>query len=165
MLAAGSEVVPLDVTQAVMDGESAAIAAWADRHQWSIDSASDGSALIARASHPVTGNHVDFHADLTGYPAVPPAWTCQDEAGASGSRAYPAPGTTPAITGSIFHTLPVICAPWNRLAYVVHNGPHSDWGAPTEWKTAGPSYTQAHTIADMLAALRLHLLVSPGMQP
>jgi hypothetical protein len=59
---------------------------------------------------------------------------------------------------------PCICAPWNRLAYAVHGGPHNDWGTTTDWKQAAATSTQAHTLPDMLSALRLHLQYSPGMQ-
>ncbi|MFC0028006.1 hypothetical protein ACFFMM_00510 [Micromonospora chaiyaphumensis] len=65
--------------------------------------------------------------------------------------------------GSIFHPNRLICAPWNRLAYAEHGGPHPDWGALTNWKTAGAGYTKADTLADMLSQIHLHLTLSPGM--
>jgi hypothetical protein len=153
------------VTQAVMASEMPAITAWAERHQWTIHIDLDSQTVTAQTTHPVENAPVVFHADLTGYPALPPTWTCRDDLGGSPRNAFPLAGTSPAITGSVFHSNQVICAPWSRLAYSEHGGPHSDWGGPTQWKTAAPTYTTAHSLADMLNTLRLHLAVSPGMTP
>jgi hypothetical protein len=82
-------------------------------------------------------------------------------------RHYPAAATGPVANGpngSIFQPNPTICAPWNRLAYQAHNGIHAtDWTSTADWKTTATDYTQAHTIADMLDTLRVHLRASPGM--
>jgi hypothetical protein len=158
-------VVPAEVTQAVLSDEQPAIAAWAERHGWTLTIDPNEATVTATTTHPRTEQAVIFHADLSGYPAIPPAWTCRDNQGNSPAAAYPLPGTSSALPTSIFHTQPVICAPWNRLAYATHGGPHGDWTAVTSWKTAAGEATQAHTIADMLSALRLHLSVSPGLQP
>ncbi|SFG26973.1 hypothetical protein SAMN02787118_11817 [Streptomyces mirabilis] len=163
MSAAGSEMLPEQVTRAVMAGETPAVTAWAERHQWRVRVDPDSQTLTAVTTHPATNTLVLFHADLTGYPALPPAWTCRDDQGCSPHDAFPLAGTGPVITGSVFHPNPVICAPWNRLAYSEHSGPHADWGGLTEWKTAAPASTRAHTLADMLNTLRLHLAASPGM--
>ena len=133
-----------------------------------MSSSSSTSAAASEMTHPATtaeaetAKPVVFHADLTGYPAHPPAWWCgSSPAERSG---YPAPGTTPGVSGSVFHNQPCICAPWNRLAYAENSGPHNDWTLGA-WKTSGTQYTQAHTVADMLSTLRLHLQHSPGMMP
>ena len=47
----------------------------------------------------------------------------------------------------------VICAHFNRLAYGVKGGPHSDWGDPAQWTTAGKGYIHAVTIGDMLQSI------------
>jgi hypothetical protein len=47
----------------------------------------------------------------------------------------------------------VICAPFNRLAYTDHAGPHGDWGGPQNWLNAGASQVHAETIGDMLQAI------------
>lgn len=163
MSAAASDVTPSDITEAVIAEEQAAITAWAARHGWDVELDLATATATAKALHPVTGKSVLFSADLSGYPAQAPAWWCgsspSDRAGYPAPMAAPVPG----LQGSIFHPNPVICAPWNRLAYAVHGGPHGDWGTPTDWRRAAPTSTQAHTIADMLAALRLHLQHSPGM--
>lgn len=158
-------MTPPDITRVVIaTDELAAITAWANRYQWTVVVDLDALRLTATAPHPKTGQLVTFHCDFEGYPAQAPAWWCgsapSDKAG------YPAPMNTavPGLQGSIFHPNPCICAPWNRLAYSVHGGPHGDWGATTDWKQAAATSTQAHTLPDMLAALRLHLQHSPEMQ-
>jgi hypothetical protein len=156
----------LNVTEAVMAAEMPAITAWADRHGWEITydpTTLKGRVLLAHPKLP--GHPVTFNFDATGYPdRQPPAWWCGETGNAP--TEYPRPTATPRLgmpDGSIFHGKPCICAPWNRLAYGIHGGPHPDW-AMSSWKTAGDGYTQAHTIADMLSSLYLHLAASDGMQ-
>ncbi|BFV58381.1 hypothetical protein KCMC57_up34850 [Kitasatospora sp. CMC57] len=158
-------MLPEQVTRAVMASEMLAITAWAERHRWTVHVDPDSQTLTAQTNHPAMAEvtPVIFHAELTGYPAVPPAWTCRDDQGGTPRNAFPLAGTGAGLPGSVFHPLPVICAPWNRLAYKEHDGPHQDWGGPTQWKTAAPASTRAHTLADMLNTLRAHLAVSPGM--
>lgn len=165
MSAAAFRLTPLDITRVVIaTDEQAAITAWASRHHWDVALDLDALRLTASTLHPATGQTVTFNGDFEGYPAQAPAWWCGTVP--SDKASYPAPMATavPGLQGSVFHPNPCICAPWNRLAYAAHQGPHSDWGTTTDWKQAAPTYTQAHTIPDMLAALRLHLQHSPGMQ-
>lgn len=154
-------MVPANVTQAVVAAETPAVTAWAMRHRWTVTFAQDDTHLDAATIHPVTKNPIVFHAELDGYPAIPPAWTCRDADGNVTPATFPMPGQRPAVPGSIFHPNHVICAPWNRLAYGSHGGPHSDWADQSGWKTIG-GVTQAHTIADMLNSLALHLAPSPA---
>ncbi|SDL17403.1 hypothetical protein SAMN05428985_110188 [Nocardioides sp. YR527] len=161
----------VSITEAVLADELPAITAWAERHGWEFNY--DSITLRGRAvvEHPrVADLRVVFWFDASGYPnRQPPAWWCGgDGATICTERAgYPRPSPTPPPGpphGSIFHTNPVICAPWNRLAYSIHGGPHADWPALAAWRTCGVGYTQAHTIADMLSALEIHLARSDGMQ-
>lgn len=101
--------------------------------------------------------------NLEGYKAVPPAWEfCDEEWGSPGAkRNYPARATIDGV-GSIFHPNPVICAPFNRLAYQAHGGPHNDWGGPEQWLKAAPGYARADTLADMLALIARDMNYSNG---
>jgi hypothetical protein len=155
-------VASANVTKAVVAAEAAAIAAWARRRDWSVAIATDYASLDARSSHPVTSTVIVFHADLDDYPVIPPAWTCLDAAGTISPAAFPVGGQRAGVPGSIFHPNQVFCAPWNRLAYGVHGGPHPDWSDLAAWKSVGSDMTQAHTIADMLNSIALHLSASPG---
>lgn len=154
-----------------MDEELTAITTWGARNGWSITY--DPHCLRGRvlAPHPhVPGTTVVFWFAVDGYPnRQPPSWWCGgDGASVSVNRAaYPRPSPSPPPglpAGSIFHANPVICAPWNRLAYGAHNGPHADWPELSAWKSYGGTSTQAHTIADMLSTLSIHLDRSDGMQ-
>ncbi len=154
-------MVPASVTLAVVVAEAPAVTAWAKRHHWTVTIAPHGTHLDATTIHPVTKKLIVFHAELDGYPAVPPAWSCRDADGNVSPATFPIAGQRPTVPGSIFHPNHVICAPWNRLAYGSHGGPHSDWADQSGWKTIG-GVTQAHTLADMLNSLALHLAASPA---
>ena len=56
----------------------------------------------------------------------------------------------------------IICAPFNRLAYATHDGPHSNWGDAAQWMTAGPGYVYAVTIGDMLQLILRDFSLSKG---
>jgi hypothetical protein len=146
----------------MLAAETPAIASWATRHHWKVDIDPDALTLDAATVHPVSGTPIVFRAELDGYPAEPPAWTCRDRGGAATRSAFPLAGSRPGVPGSIFHSDLVICAPWNRLAYAVHGGPHRDWAELTGWKTVSGGATQAHSLADMLSVLALHLSASPA---
>jgi hypothetical protein len=159
--------VALDVTEAVMEAEQVAIAAWAESHNWDVTYDPATKRGSASTPHPALGTPVTFHFDTTGYPdRQPPAWWCGTDPADPKNYPRPAATTSPGQpNGSIFHGQPVICAPWNRLAYkqVIPDAPHGDWTLGS-WKTMAPEYTRAHTIADMLSALEFHLSYSDGMQ-
>lgn len=155
-------LVPAEVTRAIVEHELSAVSAWAQRHDVSVDRDLDLLLLTVQLPHPVPSlGHVTLRADLDGYRAVPPAWTFLDADGQVSPRAFPAAG--PGLGGSsIFHPHPVICAPFNRLAYTEHEGPHGDWGGPQRWLNVR-GVVFAPTLADMLNVVRTHLRTSPGM--
>ena len=159
--------VPTAVTRAVLANEASAVAAWVSRQQgWEAAVDLDALRLTARTTHPATSIPLRIDADLDGYPAIPPVWRFLDPAtGQPLPHTFPQGGTIPGISGSIFHSNRVICAPWSRLAYAEHGGPHGDWGGLTNWKNTAPTYTKADTIADMLSQIALHLAASPGTHP
>ena len=152
-------MIPAVVTAAAVDAEFPAVTAWAARRpSWAVRYDATTLILYADTIHPMTGQPVAIAAELTGYRAVPPAWTI---AGPNGT--FPTNGQIPGVSGSIFHPNRLICAPWNRLAYGEHGGPHPDWDGQTNWTSAGTGYTKADTLADMLSQIALHLAASPGM--
>lgn len=160
-----------EVTKAVMADELPAITAWTARNGWDLTYNSESFTGRALVAHPhMDDQSVVFWFAVDGYPNLqPPAWWCGgDGTAVSVNKAdYPRPTAPPPPgppNGSIFHGNPVICAPWNRLAYAAHGGPHPDWPTLAAWKTYGAGYTQAHTIPDMLSALSIHLDRCDGMQ-
>jgi hypothetical protein len=155
---------PPSFTRATVAAEQDAIVAWAERFGWTFAIDPDGLVLRAGTMHPRLDRAIEVKAALAQYPALPPAWRFvtpgSDDSPAS---AWPAPGTMGGVSGSIFHTNPCVCAPWNRLAYQAHGGPHDDW-TMTSWREITNGLSKADTLADMLDQIHQHLAVSPGMQ-
>lgn len=155
-------VVPADTTRAILEEEAERALSWASRHGWELQVDLEALVVTGSVEHPVEGvGTLHLTGDVSGYRAIPPAWTFIDpETGQVTKQAFPAPGSGPA-GSSIFHPKPVICAPFNRLAYKQHGGPHQDWSAPSNWMDVS-GYVVAYTVADMLAVIDVHLRYSPG---
>lgn len=156
--------IPPTLARGEVVNDLAAAVAWARRHGWAIRGDPDALVLRAAAYHPAVQRLVEVRADLDDYPGLPPAWRFvvpgTDD---SPPAAWPLPGQLAGISGSIFHTSPCICAPWNRLAYSAHGGPHGEW-AMASWRTIAGGTTKADHLADMLDQIHMHLTVSPGLQ-
>jgi hypothetical protein len=150
--------LPSAVARVSVEEELGAARAWASRHGWAIHWDHNGLLLRVATYHARASRLVEVTGQLDGYRAIPPAWRfVRPGTGETGKEWFPAAGP-----GSVFHGNIVICAPWNRLAYAEHGGPHGDWsGAPAWLQVSGT--TIAHTIGDMLAAIDAHLRQSPGM--
>jgi hypothetical protein len=156
-------MVPKDTTRAVVQHEFPIAEAWASRHGWELGLDFDTLVMTCTTRHPSNREPAFLRAELGGYRAVPPAWLCVDATGAHAKGAYPAPGPLPGGKSSVFHSQPVICAPFNRLAYADGNGPHKqDWGEATNWLSVPGDFARATTLAEMLQVLETHLRFSPG---
>jgi hypothetical protein len=158
-------MVPRHVNLALVQAERPAVEAWADRNEWEVEFAPESGLLKASVKHPIDGQPVWLTADLVGYRALPPAWRCVNREGVEVKSAYPAPGPLPDGKASIFHSKPVICAPFNRLAYKDGEGPHAnDWGEAVRWSRIAGDFATPKTLADMLMVIATHLAFSPGRQ-
>ena len=158
-------MVPHAVTLALVLAERPAVEAWAARSGWTVEFALERWELKASTKHPVDGKSLWVVADLRGYRALPPAWRFVNKDGVEERGAYPSAGPLPNGKGSIFHNQPVICAPFNRLAYKDGNGPHSgDWGEAVRWARVAGDFAAPRALADMLAVIATHLDFSPGCQ-
>ena len=154
--------VPKDVTIAVVEEEFPPADAYARRHGWTLTWLKDELVLLADGKHPADQRPLRLRGDLAGYRAVPPAWSCfqQEEKGDFRPR-FPRGGNLPGGIGSIFHSAGVLCAPFNRLAFKEHSGPHDNWGGPADWlKVSGT--VRATVLAEMIAQFLVHLNYSPG---
>ncbi len=154
--------IPPTLARAEVERDLGAVASWARRHGWAFRGDLDALVLRAATYHPATGRLVEVRADLQDYPGLPPGWRFvlpgTDD---SPPAAWPLPGQLPGVSGSIIHSNPCICAPWNRLAYSAHGGPHGEW-AMTSWRTISGGTTKADHLPDMLDQIHMHLTVSPG---
>lgn len=154
--------LPVAVARASVEAELDAARVWAIRHAWILKWDQGTMRLRAATYHHPVGRLVEVSALTDGYRAIPPAWTFVRPGTDETSRAdFPAACALPGI-GSIFHPHAVICAPWNRLAYSEHDGPHNNWSGPAAWLQVREG-TIAHTIPDMLAIIDMHLRASPEL--
>lgn len=151
-----------DVTVAVVEDELPAADAYARRHGWNLTWRKEELAILADGRHPADQCGLRFHAELSNYRALPPAWSClQQDQNGNFNRRFPKGATLPGGGNSIFLNEGVICAPFNRLAYKDHSGPHGDWGGPSNWLSVRGN-VRATVIAEMLAQILVHLQCSPG---
>lgn len=158
-------MIPRNHTLIYIEEELLGAQAWAERHHVPLLWAEEGLELRATLTQPETQEMFYLLGRFDDYREVAPSWTFTDSEWTAAPRQqhFPRPGHLPAGGASVFHTQPVICAPFNRLAYKEHQGPHQDWGGPANWLTAGqPNEVKAYFIGDMLAVIQRHFAVSRG---
>lgn len=161
------EVLPPVVTDAAIESELPGALAWAQRHQIALDTRLLAERIIrAVLVRQDTEEKFYLQGRFDNYKALPPAWDWWNEnwSEADGLHLSPSPESTPFGSSMFFRhgNRGVICAPFNRLAYDAHHGPHSDWGGPAQWITAGPQYIHAVTIGDMLHSILRDFRFSKG---
>lgn len=150
-----------------VENELAGARGWAERHRVPLQWLPDALELRITLSQPESDDLYYLRARVDDYRELPPAWTFTDTEWKSEPRKefFPRPQSLPLGRASIFHPQPVICAPFNRLAYKFDHvqGPHADWGGPATWLAAGqPNEVKAHYLADMLSVIQQHLAFSRG---
>jgi hypothetical protein len=163
-------VIPAAHTLIVVDSELEGAASWAARHGAKIEWLPEALELRVTLLQPETSTRFFLRGRFRDYRALPPEWTFTDEKwGATGRPGDFPKGVRSSFGATIFimhKESGVICAPFNRLAYTDHAGPHGNWGGPANWLNAGPSQVHADTIGDMLQAVhRDFLLTRERMAP
>ena len=154
-------LVEREISRAILESELPAAQAWAARHGWQLDADLEGLRVTASTLHPVDGRAVVLVGGFDDYKVLPPDWMFTAPDGtAGGPDAWPARGTLPGGSGSIFHSVGVICAHFSRRAYAAYQGPHGNWDA-TAWLDVHEG-ARAATLGQMLAVFHAHLAVSPG---
>jgi len=153
-------LVPERVSRALLEHEAVGASAWADRTGWRLVVDLENLQVTADLQHPREGP-MRLVGEFNDYKAIPPAWRFVDPETATETPAsYPSPGPMK-VGGSIFHSKPVICAPFNRLAFSTQGGPHSDWQGESAWlRVVG--HVRATTLGEMLVVIDYHLATSPG---
>lgn len=148
-----------------LDDELPGAQAWAGRHGVLLTWKPEELELRAIFVQPETNESFFLRGEFGNYRAIAPAWTFTDAAWSAApvQHLFPRPATPPSGGASVFHSKPVICAPFNRLAYKEHEGPHQDWDGPANWLTAGqPNEVKAHHLGDMLAVIHQHFVFTRG---
>ena len=158
-------MTPRNHTLIYLDEELPGAKAWAERHAVSLLWVPESLEIRLTLIQPETNDRFFLRGRFDDYRELAPVWTFMDAEWSDGTRQqlFPRPAPPPSGGASIFHTQPVICAPFNRLAYKQHNGPHNDWGGPAGWLTAGaPNEVRAHFVGDMLSVIHQHFVVTRG---
>ena len=159
-------MVPGNTTISFVEHELEGAHAWATRHGVSLKWHPDELALHVTMEQTSTGDIFYLLGRFENYREEPPEWLFCDErwAGKVDRKYFPQPQS--ASIGSTFLSngpkAPVICAPFNRLAYAEHDGPHDDWGSSAQWITPKGGSVYATNIGDMLQAIRRDLNASKG---
>lgn len=159
-------MIPSEDTRIIVQDELIGAYAWADRHKLSLHWLPEDLELQVELIQPETGLKFFLQGLFDDYRAMPPAWSFCDKQWTSAEVINHYPKLTQSPYGSPMfiknNKIPVICVPFNRLAYVRHRGPHSDWGEPLNWLNAGGNHVKAHYLGDMLQMIYRDFLVSRG---
>jgi hypothetical protein len=151
--------LPPEMSRAFVEEDLGPVRAWAARRNWTTSWHPNVLELRAATYHQRAERLIEVVATCGGYRAEPPDWRfVRPGSNQSGPEFSPA-----VFAGGIFHPNGLICAPWNRLAYKELEGPHDDWGGPTNWLSVPGDISTAQTLADMLAIVDAQLRSSPGM--
>lgn len=155
--------VPKETTRRVVAVELEGARAWAERHDVELDWDPETLTMTTQLVQPETGDVFTLVGRFDGYRARPPAWNFRDpDTGELGTAAaFPSRDRTP-WGSAIFHQKPVICVPFNRLAYKECGGPHSNWGPTTGWLQAAPERAHATTVGEMLQIVLRDLRYTKG---
>lgn len=140
--------------------------AWAERRDAPLTWVPDLLELRVALSQPETRDLFYLQGRFDGYRELPPTWSFTDVAWTAPASLslFPKVSSTP--YGSPLFIMatsgPVICAPFNRLAYAVHGGPHGDWTLAA-WLAAGQAgQVRADCIGDMLSIIHRDFMLSRG---
>ena len=137
-----------EVSRAYAEEELKEAEAWGGARGWSLDWKPEALILNVKMKSAVDGEEYLFEFSLRDYRQYPPSITpIHPMSGERGTRrAFPSGGR------GYFHPNPVICAPWNRLAYQEHGGPHGDWSM-AGWASNRPNHSRLGSILALLQEL------------
>jgi hypothetical protein len=134
----------------IVEQELKVLESWSSRHGLRIDYDPSVLRVIARVVSRIDHEVYVVELTLDDYRALPPAIQfIHPGTGERGTpRCFPQGGR------GYFHNQPVFCAPWNRLAYGPHGGPHNDWQL-VGWEAQAQRHSPNHTtLADMFALIQ-----------
>jgi len=146
------------IVEATLKAELPGAIEWAKRHGISVMSLlPDARVLRVVLVQETTQEEYFLQGCFDQYKELPPVWEWRDKSWAERSNTSLSPERRDTPFGpSMF--LPhgnqaIICAPFNRMAFDSHGGPHKDWGEPAQWRTPRDPWVHAVTIGDMLQAI------------
>ena len=132
--------------------------AWAARHDIDVTLIPTGRILRIVLVQEKSQERFFLQGKFDQYRALPPVWDWCDANWSDSGCLSLSPKAVNTPFGSsmfiVYKSKALICAPFNRLAFGTHAGPHANWGDPAQWMTAGHGYVHAVTIGDMLQSIR-----------
>ena len=152
-------MLPERVVDAAIESELKGTMAWAVRHGVDVTTLIPTERILRIVLVQEKSQERFFlQGQFDQYKALPPVWDWRDAnwSDSGGLSLSPKAVNTP-FGSSMFivhNGKAVICAPFNRLAFGTYAGPHTNWGDPAQWMTAGHGYVHAVTIGDMLQSIR-----------
>jgi hypothetical protein len=150
-------MLPDRVTAAAFAAELGPAREWAKREQFKLECDLPKMELRVTFSRADSGECFYLRGRFDGYKALPPTWEwCDANWSNAGEKRLSPDAAQTAHGSSVFldhHGTAIICAPFNRLAYAAHGGPHSNWGELTHWMTVARRVVYAVTIGDMLHSI------------
>ena len=160
-------MLPSAVTDAAIENELPGALAWAQRRRIALDTRLLRERIIrAVLVQQDEGEKFYLQGSFDDYKELPPIWDWCDESWSNTGALHLSPRVDNSPFGSSMfiqhNSRGIICAPFNRLAYATHDGPHSNWGDAAQWMTAGPGYVYAVTIGDMLQLILRDFSLSKG---
>lgn len=159
----GVLIIPLDATIAILSNEIKNALSFCEKKGFEANYEIETLRLKIKIRQKSTSEIFYLIGEFENYPALPPKWYFSDEKwNLKNERIfYPKP-TNSKFGSSIFHTNPVLCAPFNRLAYQQEGGPHNDWGGLANWKNVQGQMAKATTVADMIALIYRDFSITTG---
>lgn len=150
-------MLPARVTAAAFSSELEAAREWAKREHVELEILESENLVRVVFVREGSGEQFYLQGRFDGYKELPPKWEwCNSNWSDPGNKQLsPEAAQTP--HGSSMFLVQgdkaIICAPFNRLAFKVYDGPHGDWGEMSHWMTAGKGFVYAVTIGDMLQSI------------
>lgn len=155
-------MIPAEQVRIIVADELEGARCWAERRGVTMDWYPESLELRVSLVQPETNGLFFLRGRFPDYRALPPEWTFSDELWQQAGRRSDSPKGVPlGNQGTIFidhQGTAVICAPFNRLAYRDHAGPHADWNGPANWLNAVADKIHADRIGDMLQAIYRNFL-------
>ena len=147
-------MLPDHVTVAAFASELEPAQMWADEEQLQFEWNLPEKVLRVTFVRDDSAERFYLRGRFDDYKALPPIWEwCDADWSNAGDRRLSPEATQTPYGSSVFldhRGTAIICAPFNRLAYADHGGPHNNWGELTHWMTVGQGVVYAVTIGDML---------------
>ena len=150
-------MLPDHVTVAAFASELEPAREWAKREQCQLECNLPEKVLRVTLVRDDSAERFYLRGRFDEYKALPPIWEwCDANWSNAGDRGLSPDAAQTSHGSSMFlnhRGAAIICAPFNRLAYADHGGPHKNWGKLTHWMTVNRDVIYAVTIGDMLHAI------------